>query len=131
MTYPRIPEWVEFKLKNGKHIIADRLEGRSFTVNDPALWRFAQKLDGRDPEMIERADEVDVDSALHELKENDLLRTGRVLERSFGSIYVTLFEFKHTHARNLVPFFWTSSVRPCGFRYWGQGGTTSGQHRLH
>lgn len=105
MQHSRIPRWVEFSVKNGTHFIVDRLEGRSFTVNDPALWSFAQKLDGKNPKMIEGSDEVDVDSTLCELEENGLLRTGRILDRSFGSVYITLFELKHTRAHNLVPFF--------------------------
>lgn len=89
--YPQLANWTTFQRLNEKEYLASNfLTGEKYHM-DSYIVRFAKKLNGqRDPfEIGSGLSEADVEAILEELNDKDMLRCGKVISRSFSSIYIT------------------------------------------
>ena len=92
--YPRCHNWLRFRRDGvGWVQVTDHLHGSAFRMDRRAA-RILQRLDGRsDPAAIDPSfPPEDLQQLLGDLEDLQLLRRGPVLRRSFGTVYLTLWQ---------------------------------------
>ena len=105
MKYPKLCNWVLLKKQpDGTYLAKDCIEQVVYTL-DARLVAFARRLDGKtDPaDIFPDASADEVQSMLNELGGRDLLRYGRVVGSSFGSVIYSLIIPRRTRARTPIP----------------------------
>lgn len=106
MSYPKLANWIRFKkISDKKYIVYDLMNNENFILDAYLVW-FAGKLDGSvDPYTIDsRLTEDDVNNILSELKEKNIVRTGRFLNKSLLQILVTLWQPKFNGIHRIIAF---------------------------
>lgn len=107
MSYPRLANWIRFKkINDDNYMVYDLMKNESFILNTYLVW-YAAKLDGSvDPYTIDsRLIKEDVDYMLSELKERNVIRTGRLLSKSFIQVLLTVWQPKFTDTHRIFAFF--------------------------
>lgn len=98
MPYPLCHNWLSFRRDGvGWVQVTDHLHENAFRMDRRAA-RILRRLDGRtDPDRIDPSlSPGDLERLLLELDEHQLLRRGPVLQRSLGSVYLTLWPIRAT-----------------------------------
>ncbi len=106
MSYPKLANWIRFKkISDKKYIVYDLMNNENFILDAYLVW-FAGKLDGSvDPYTIDsRLTENDVNNILSELKERNVIRTGRLLNKSLVQILITLWQPKFNGTHHIIAF---------------------------
>ena len=96
MRYPMLKNWIVFRRAGGGRVrAADCLTGEEYLMHD-AVYRFARALDGRtDPfSVCPSASRKSVLEMLGALDRQGLLRWDRILERSDGTVYRTVWVWR-------------------------------------
>lgn len=92
-TYPRLCNWLTFHpAGNGNCIVQDNIRDISFSFDYKSAW-YIQQLNGkRHPYRISTDFErFEVDHLLSFLRDHNLLRDSRILEKGFGRLLVSLW----------------------------------------
>ena len=93
MKYPMTNNWLSYRrISDYEYEVTDNLDDSVYTMGC-TIAKFAKQLDGHtNPYEVDRfLPKEDVRSMLTELNKNDLLRSSRVLESSFGSFLYTIW----------------------------------------
>lgn len=107
MGYLKLVNWASVKkAEDGSYVIRDFLNEKQYSVR-PRLAQFAKQLDGkRDPYRIDPSiSHGQVTECLRSLDDADLLRRGRVLEKSLLGLTLTLWTPKVTDGLRIVSWF--------------------------
>lgn len=91
MLYPQLANWITFKkIGEEEYSVTNFLTDEEYVIDSYTVW-YAKKLNGqRDPFRIDsRLLEEDVEDILDDLEEKDMIRHGKIVSRSFSSIYIT------------------------------------------
>lgn len=105
-VYPKLANWIRFKKINEKeYIVYDLMQNEEFVLDEYLVW-FAKKLDGSvNPHTIDGSlTESDVDDIIFELKERNIIRKGRLLNKSLVQILVTLWQPKFNDIHRIIAF---------------------------
>lgn len=106
MSYPKLANWIRFKkISDKEYIVYDLMNNESLILDAYLVW-FAGKLDGSvDPYTIDnRLTKNEVEHILSELKEKNVIRTGRLLNKSLVQVLFTLWQPKFTDIHRIIAF---------------------------
>ncbi len=123
MKYPMTNNWLSYRrISNNEYEVTDNIDGSVYTMGC-TIAKFSKQLDGhKNPYEVDSfLPTEDVRTMLCELHKNDLLRSSRVLESSFGSFLYTIWIPRWTPflrifaflMNNLLILFWFPSL-VCG-----------------
>lgn len=105
-VYPKLANWIRFKKINEKeYIVYDLMQNEEFILDEYLVW-FAKELNGNvNPYTIDGSlTESDVDEIIFELKERNIIRKGRLLNKSLVQILVTLWQPKFNDIHRIIAF---------------------------
>lgn len=101
MKYPMLANYLQFEEnKDGTYTVIDRIKGYQFEATREEV-AFAMQLDGKTNPLsiVHRLDSglssSDALQMLNFLEEIGAIRHNRILEKSFGSVYYSLFIIRH------------------------------------
>lgn len=107
LMYPKLAKWIRFKKINEKeYVVYDLMQNEEFVLDEYFVC-FAKKLNGdvNPYEIDNRLTRNDVDEILSGLKERNIIRKGKLLNKSLTQTLVTLWQPNFTNTHRIVAFF--------------------------